>query len=202
MAGPEWSDDPDTPQLSGNLAALYPRVVTHASSHAAPSSHLAKEWHRAMHEGVLPPSPAYIGRFRGDNHTDLLDYENNVGGIPGTRSYLVFGQVEGLVRWLGEQLQEIDALEATQLEIDMRVLEVAAEMHGEWVRIHPFVNGNGRTARLWILWLCARYGIRALLKVRPRPGKPYGTASYSSITGDHGPMATLLKQRYADLHSA
>lgn len=155
-----------------------------------------------MHEGIVPPSPAYVGRFRGDTHTDLLDYENNVGGIPGTRSYLVFGEVERLIRWLRDQVEEIDALVVTQLEKDMRVLEVAAEMHGEWVKIHPFVNGNGRTARLWVLWMCARFGIPALLKVRPRPAKPYGTASYSSMTGDHGPMTTLLKQKYADLNSA
>lgn len=155
-----------------------------------------------MHEGIVPPSPAYVGRFRGDTHTDLLDYENNVGGIPGIRSYLVFGEVERLIRWLRDQVEEIDALEVTQLEKDMRVLEVAAEMHGEWVKIHPFVNGNGRTARLWVLWLCARFGIPALLKVRPRPAKPYGTASYSSMTGDHGPMRTHLKQKYADLNSA
>ncbi len=39
------------------------------------------------------------------------------------------------------------------------VVEVAAWAHGEWVRIHPFANGNGRTARNWANFVFMRYGL-------------------------------------------
>jgi hypothetical protein len=56
---------------------------------------------------------------------------------------------------------------------------LAARLHGEWVRIHPFANGNGRTARLWVAWCALRYGLprscassrgpRAAVTPMPRP---------------------------------
>ena len=49
------------------------------------------------------------------------------------------------------------------------VLEVAALAHGEWVRIHPFANGNGRTARLWVNWVAVRYGLPFFLALKPPP---------------------------------
>lgn len=36
--------------------------------------------------------------------------------------------------------------------------ELAAVVHGEWVRIHPYANGNGRIAGTWANWVATRYG--------------------------------------------
>lgn len=199
MPGPPWSGDPDSPELNANLAALYPDVVNHALGGGLPTMDVVQEWHRRMHEGITTPSPAYVGRFRGDSHTDLLDFENQVGGIPGTRSYLVWGEVDRLITWLASEVESLDGESIPKLERDRRALRIAAEMHGEWVRIHPFVNGNGRTARLWLLWVCARFRIPPLLRIRPRPAPPYGTASFLSMTGDHSQMLVLLEQEYAAL---
>lgn len=201
MPGPPWSGDPDTAELTANLRALYPQVISHAQSGALPSMDTPLEWHERIHDGVPTPSRAYVGRFRGDNHTDLLDYEVQIGGIAGVRSYLVWGAVDAVIRHLVAELARLDEVGLTQLDRDLKALELAAYVHGEWVRIHPFVNGNGRTARLWVLWICARFGIPPLLRVRPRPDKPYGTACFASMTGDHSQIATLLKQLYAALPS-
>jgi hypothetical protein len=35
--------------------------------------------------------------------------------------------------------------------------------HTRWVEIHPFVNGNGRTARMWANWILVRYGVPAFV---------------------------------------
>jgi hypothetical protein len=40
---------------------------------------------------------------------------------------------------------------ATTSKAMRSTLLLAAILHGEWVRIHPFANGNGRTARLWAI---------------------------------------------------
>ncbi|MFP5345434.1 MAG: Fic family protein [Actinomycetes bacterium] len=42
-------------------------------------------------------------------------------------------------------------------------------MHGEWVRIHPFADGTGRTARIWVTWLLLRYGLPTFVTLEPRP---------------------------------
>lgn len=49
------------------------------------------------------------------------------------------------------------------------IVAVYAWAHAEWVRIHPFANGNGRTARLWANSLAMRYGLPPFAGLRPRP---------------------------------
>ena len=65
------------------------------------------------------------------------------------------------------------------------VLSLCAVLHGEWARIHPFANGNGRTARLWANWGALRYGLPPFVTVKPRPGEPYGLAAMASMSGNH-----------------
>ena len=38
-----------------------------------------------------------------------------------------------------------------ELDVDglAAVIDLSAWAHAEWVRMHPFANGNGRTARIW-----------------------------------------------------
>jgi fido (protein-threonine AMPylation protein) len=43
-----------------------------------------------------------------------------------------------------------------------RDLRVASYVHCEVIRIHPFVNGNGRVARLCLNYFARRYGMRAI----------------------------------------
>lgn len=40
------------------------------------------------------------------------------------------------------------------------VLDDCGWAHAEWVRIHPFAKGNGRTARVWASLIDMRYGLR------------------------------------------
>ena len=79
------------------------------------------------------------------------------------------------------------------------ILEVAAIAHGEWVRIQPLANGNGRIARLWVNWVAVRYGLPFFLALKPRPAnRVYAAAAAASMRGDHHPrvvaILTLLNQ--------
>ena len=78
--------------------------------------------------------------------------------------------------------------------VDLRaVLLAAAIAHGEWVRIHPFANGNGRIARLWANWVVVRYCLPVFVSLRPRPAwLLYAGAAVASMRGDHGPMTTAF----------
>jgi len=47
------------------------------------------------------------------------------------------------------------------------VISAAAYTHCELVRIHPFLDGNGRTARMCITYFARRYGLQSLTYSRP-----------------------------------
>jgi len=74
---------------------------------------------------------------------------------------------------------ELDALLPVGQEPDAdqlaAIVDLCAWAHAEWVRIHPFANGNGRTARLWANSLAMRYGLPPFIRLRPRPNAGYGT---------------------------
>jgi Fic/DOC family len=79
------------------------------------------------------------------------------------------------------------------------IVQFAALAHGEWVRIHPFANGNGRTARVWAAWVALRYGLPAFVTVKPRPAATaYANVSRSSMgrppdfAGDHEQTRSLF----------
>lgn len=69
--------------------------------------------------------------------------------------------------------------------LDM-ILLLMSWVHSEWIRIHPFANGNGRIARLWANWVAMRYGLPPFVRLRPRPeGDAYATAAAKAMQGDY-----------------
>lgn len=199
MHGPQWIDDPTTPALSSNLSNVTTSVVLDALGGGPLTTDSVKNWHVGMYAGIDVPTDVYLGRFRGDvSHSWLIDAENGLtNGRRGVRSYLVFGEVETLFERARRDIDCLATKESTSLDDDHEAIRIAAYLHGEWIRIHPFVNGNGRTARMLVLWVLARFGIPPLLQLRPRPAKPYGTTSDSSMAGDHEPFTAYLRDLYA-----
>jgi hypothetical protein len=62
------------------------------------------------------------------------------------------------------------------------VVTLCAVLHGEWVLLHPYANGNGRTARVWANWVAVRYGLPPFVRIEPRPdGLLYAPAAESSM---------------------
>jgi hypothetical protein len=74
------------------------------------------------------------------------------------------------------------------------IVDVAAWAHAEWVRIHPFANGNGRTARMWANFIFMRYGISPIVRLRPRPDGGYGRAGAAAMAGDWRPTAMVFRR--------
>jgi hypothetical protein len=77
------------------------------------------------------------------------------------------------------------------------IIRICAWMHAEWVRIHPFANGNGRTARLWVNSIVLRYGLPPFLRLRPRPGgTDYARASAQVMLGHWELTAAVFLRLY------
>lgn len=203
MAGPAWDDDVASERADANLAKLTIDIPSASNqSRSLPTAELARYWHREMVRGLEIPDDAYRGGFRGDAHPALADYEVTVGALEITRARDVAEEIRQMMVELEVRISCLDELdkqgdpEILDPSFVRAILETAAWLHCEWVRVHPFVNGNGRTARMWVLWLCGRYGLPQLLALRPRPDLGYNTAAQLGVTGEHGLFLQYLLVRY------
>ena len=125
----------------------------------------------AVPAGKARQRAAAVGRFRGE--PGLEGEPVYIGSHEGTKAELVEGEVGAFIRRLQAVSERLDKLFPSGEELDRdgleAVIELAAWTHSEWVRIHPFRNGNGRSARLLANAILMRYGLPPVLKLRPRP---------------------------------
>ncbi|MDN5836036.1 MAG: Fic family protein, partial [Nitrosospira sp.] len=134
----------------------------------------------------LQADPKYVGAFRGE--AGLEDVQVHINGGFGVAA----PEVADALREFEQRLQSVVAYldnlvppgaepNADQTHV---IVEVCAWAHAEWVRIHPFANGNGRTARLWANSLAMRYGLPPFVGVRPRPESDYELACEKAMRGN------------------
>ncbi len=161
---------------------------------------MARQWHRQIYKGVGVPVSYYVGEIRDSDSRfpELYGYEVGVGAHQGIDSSLVPQQLEDFEAAMERAVGVLDPIIRpgdlpADFELLRSVLTLCAYAHGEWVRIHPFANGNGRTARLWANWCALRYGLAPFVRLKPRPeGTYYGAASAFSMQGDHQPMIAVF----------
>jgi hypothetical protein len=126
-----------------------------------------------------------------------------LGPAPGARSADVPRELVSFEERLQAAIGPVDAAipvgapPATARELS-GVITLCATLHGEWARIHPFANGNGRTARLWANWAALRFGLPPFVTIKPRPGDPYGMAAVASMQGDHSVAVAVFSQLLHD----
>jgi len=144
-------------------------------------------WHRQIMDGLDAPNPNWIGVVRGSSEDTLINVR--VGAHLGMPFGVVGDAVDQFIAELNAHLIVMDRaipakaeLSANQLDA---VLRLCAWAHAKWVRIHPFINGNGRTARLWANFIAMRYGIPPFVTLRPRPGSDaYTAAAIAALRDD------------------
>jgi hypothetical protein len=195
---PDW--DADSPILRRNLARVEDSIRADAKARVEPGRAAARAWHVTLMKRLNVPDPLFVGRFRGEPG---LEYTGvRVGALEGAHPELVAGELEAFEGRLQRTVAALDARFPTADSLDQdgmdAVIELAAWAHSEWLRIHPFGNGNGRSVRIWANLLLMRYGMRPALRLRPRPDTPYGNAGRAGMQGDPAPMAALIRS----LHDA
>ena len=170
--------DEESPALLENLESVL-RTIRDASRNRDPlTAESARGWQARCVEGLHVPHAALVGRFRGE--PPLEGVEVHVGGESGVLASDVAAALRAFESKLHEVLRRLDEAlppgglpDGDQLAA---VLDAMAWTHAEWVRIHPFVNGNGRTARLFANSVAMRYGLPPFVRLRPRPDSGYGAA--------------------------
>jgi len=199
-----WNADPPGSgrRLEANLRGIALEIKHDAPARLPATTTMAQDWHRRAFAGMTLPVPYYAGEFR-DTDTafpELIGYEVEVGGVRGVPSPDVPAALRTFESGMRSALAALDpvitigATPATVAELDA-ALRIAAIAHGEWTRIHPFANGNGRIARLWANWVAARYGLPLFVRLRPRPAASlYAGAAAISMRGNHAPMVAVLHE--------
>lgn len=188
----DW--DNDSPRSRRNLSELLEHLADTANARSPVSAAAIKRWHSKVMKGLTVPSPASVGRFRGE--VGLARMRVFVGPHEGTPPAQVASAVRAFSSKLKRGLTELDRMLPVGADLTLdglaAVVEVAAWAHSEWVRIHPFANGNGRTARIIANVVLMRYGLPPALRLRPRPDGGYGEAAAAAMRGDYGPAVLVL----------
>jgi fido (protein-threonine AMPylation protein) len=203
-----WDRDPAASRrlIEQNVAAVARRIRDEAARRVPPTIAMAQGWHRDVYAGVPLPVEYYAGEIRDSDprYPELIGYEVAVGRFAGVTSADVPG---ALARFKASLQQAASVLDAAVPQdappADARrlaaVVQLAALAHGEWIRIHPFANGNGRTARLWVAWVSARYGLPLFLRLKPRPSSlQYAVAASAAMMGNHAPMQLYLADQLGE----
>lgn len=154
---------------------------------------IVEGFHRTIFEGLFPD---FAGRLRGP-HPRYIPTDVEFGNNRGTRHMDVPEECRALLGNVAGLIGQLDTLQGQMDSTDFaaEVLKVAAYLHCELIRIHPFANGNGRTARACINYFAWRYGMRPL--PIGRPGGEYLEANqtwFQQKILDH--MIDYLKPRW------
>lgn len=195
----DW--DADSPRLRANLTAVLRDARDRAARRDIPTVEDARRWHRDTMAGLDADDPKYVGRFRGEPG---LEHERVwIGAHEGAPPGEVARELAAFEALLQRAAAALDARYAPGQPLDhdglAAVIDLCAWAHAEWVRIHPFANGNGRTARIWANALLMRYGLPPAIRLRPRPDNAYGLAAAAAMEGDWFPTAAVFRRMILDV---
>lgn len=194
----DWDDD--SKQLRANLHRVLTGILQDVRQRLRPTVEQARGWQIDIMDGLTPPEPHYVGRFRGE--PGLEGCEVAIGNYRGVVSDNVVEELRKFEEKLQKTVAALDELIKPDQDLSAddvaAIIDLCAWVHSEWVRIHPFANGNGRTARLWANCMAMRYGLPPFVRLRPRPDGGYGTASAKAMTGQWQPTAQVFRQMYRE----
>lgn len=147
----------------------------------------------------------YAGNFRQWNpQMRCLNCPIVIGGKRGTRPERVIAAMRELSGTIADRLGRLErdfkGLPAGDQAFELAT--VSAAIIGEFIRIHPFMNGNGRTSRVLWLWLMVRFGASQQVRIDPRPDGDYEKVMAPCMDGEYGPLAGFILEKLADPNSS
>ena len=198
----DW--DADSDQLKANLEGVLTAARKSARERRTPSLSLVRDWHRDMSSGLTPEPPAavsWVGRFRGEEGQERVGVR--IGVHAGTHPALVARELDRFERRLTSLVERLDGELPAGTELDAAaaetVLSLMSWVHNEWVRIHPYANGNGRIGRIWANWVALRYGLPPFVRLRPRPaGDADAEAAGAAMSGQVLAMIPVFRAMLMD----
>lgn len=212
---PPWVQDLDEklPSIASGLEAFYQFVQRKAKAHLLNANDI-KMWHGKIFAAAVPLK-YYAGNFRGADPKKYPCLAGDAHLMAPTGAVLSsgtpFAQVETQMRQFSSELvantEQTDRFISGTNSLAERLkvaVQLAAFCHGTLVRIHPFVNGNGRMSRITTDYFLYRYGFPfAFWPPTVRPGLGYEQAAHECMQGNNRPLyeylLTVMVGRVSDL---
>ena len=195
---PDW--DADSPQLRKNLGQVLDEIAGAAQRREDPAIETAKRWQALIMRSLKVPDARLVGAFRGEPGLDNVQVR--IGARYGVDAAEVAGALAAFETKLRALVRELDAMLPSGQEPNAdqlaAIIDLCAWVHAEWVRIHPFAHGSGRTARLWANSIALRYGLPPFIRLRPRPNSGYAEAGAKAMQGDWEPTVIVFRQLLDD----
>lgn len=205
-------DDRDTPTINKNVAGLDAALAADLGHRDTFTLDLPRTWHADIHAGCLHiPHPGFIGHYRGEPGLTQVDNYFGVGrkfrGAPVgevlDRLAALEADMQAKLAVWDERIAAPDAATPARLN---PVVEGIGRFYATWLRIHPFADGNGRTARVMANWVTTRYWQPPIL-----PGRPVDNADGLLVattpaipeqTANYRPLELHLRRRLKDARAA
>jgi len=194
----DW--DANSPELENNLRRVLEEIHGAARRRETPTVEAARHWQAESLRDLVVPDARYVGAFRGE--PGLENVQVRVADRYGVAAPNVGGALADFEHTVQQVIERLDQLIPSGIDPDSdqtaAILEVCAWIHAEWVRIHPFANGNGRTARLWVNSIAMRYQLPPFVQLGPRPAAGYGAAGAEAMRGNWEPTIAVLRKLLED----
>lgn len=133
--------------------------------------------HQHLFAELTPPDYAYFaGHYRGENFPCLKHCRSGVTGDErvGVNATIVAGRMAQLAERIRYGVSILDnARSLTPVDHLLNAVALSCQIFDEFLRIHPYLNGNGHVAR-FVLWaLLGRYNYWPhRFPIEPRPNHP------------------------------
>jgi len=157
-----------------------------------------REFHSKVFHKLTPDCcPYYAGHYRGEDFECLKGYRVSVRGDirVGFDPAVVEVAMEGISGRIGRAVENLDKIfspdgQMPQKDKILRLVAVAACFFELFLKIHPYANGNGHSARYLVWVILGRYDL--WLKdwpIDPRPkDPPYTSLIWEYRNGNKSPL--------------
>lgn len=197
----EYSGHPERQRLLDEVSRLLTGLVQGTLDTLRTSSD-TRGIHRLLFERLAPPDHTYYaGHYRGESFRCLREYEVQVPGDPtvGYPALQVWAAMLLLSRDIEVGVAALDGAHQVPLAHLPRadrllfVVALACRVFVQFLRVHPYANGNGHAARFVIWALLGRYGYwPRRWPIEPRPPDP----PYTSLIEEYRKGNTEPLERF------
>lgn len=198
---PDWVEDipaSERDEFAKRLASIF-EVVRESACQSLLGERDILAWHLSLFQGFVPLD-YYAGNFRQDDpKRPCLGRPVNVAGVLGSDFRLVTTEIAALFEAFIKisRTFEVRWPALAPRERAIQLARAIAYLVGMLIKIHPFLNGNGRVSRLTWSWTLVRFGVPIQCRVIPRPKGRYEQLMASAMKGDFAPLALAVLNHLA-----
>ena len=195
---PAWKyeDHPDRLTVLFNEVSSLVRELLQNPKNFKQATKDTRPIHFRCFQKLTPPGyQYYAGHYRGENFRCLQYCQVAAGTHEGYPPHLVPSSMERLANIIDFALTQLDKAEK-RMDIPneeklLRIVRVACRVFEQICTIHPYLNGNGHSARFCMWAVLGRYGFLPWgwpIEPRPKPQDQYISLLVEYRAGNREPL--------------